>query len=306
MIYEPIYLHKALKYKPDKHLNLLAGRWIQLKIDGIGTQIVFNDGDVQIYAMSKAAVSGVFTNFTSKLPHLIEELKQFEFEGILQGELIADYIPEGSDPVGYVTGILHADNGIERQKDNKLKLILYEVPSHKGSYKLRYETLLKLFANAPYPDYIRWNPILTINDRANKKLDECFAKIINDNLEGVVLYDPTCLYKHSKTACQRNKGLIKIKAENETEVLCVEMIEGKEGKFKGTLGSMECVDRFGKQFHIGSFNITDEERNRIWNELETPFLVEMYYFMETDESYKLTRYKRARPDKNIEEWNKLD
>jgi hypothetical protein len=118
------------------------------------------------------------------------------------------------------------------------------------------------------------------------------------------------MYKHSQTACQRNKGLLKIKAENEREVLCVKKIEGniteKGGKFVGTLGSMDCVDSKGKTFNIGSFLITNKERDYIWNNLEEPFLVEMIYFEETEDSYKTPRLKRVRPDKSLADWNKID
>lgn len=306
-IYKPIFLHKALKYDPVKHKNLLTGRLIEEKLDGVGSQVVINGLDIQIYAMTKAAVSGEFSNFTDKLPHIVDELRLASLDnGIYQGELIANHFKDNNDNFGFVTGTLHADNALDRQVENKIKLVLYEVPSSIEPYYKRHEYLDTVFnINAfPYPlKYVSVNPIIGINDENDVVLEQRFQEIIDRAGEGVVLYDKNCLYKHSDKTCQRNKGLIKIKAADEKEVLCVEKIEGK-GKFQGSLGAIICKDNEGRTFHCGSFSIDDSQRQYIYDNVETPFVCEITYYRITDSSYKLPRLTRYRPDKDMDSWNR--
>lgn len=317
-IYKPIYLQKALKYKAKSHANLLKGRWIQEKLDGVGAQILLDEKGVRIFAMSTAEKSKVFTEWTAKLPHLVEEFSLLRiygsttdepFYGIIQGELYVDYFEPGNPNFGFVTGTLHADDALERQEVYKIKFLAYELPTDPMRYSSRYEILEILFNTCSEGygiefKYIGLNPILGVN-RTGKELETCFNEIVSHGREGVVLYDPNCLYKHSESSCQRNKGLIKIKSETEAEVLCVEMVEG-EGKYFGTLGAMICQDAEGRTFHIGSFGVNDVERFEIWSTMTPPFLVEMTYFEQTDKSYKLPRFKRVRLDKSIADWNKVD
>lgn len=308
-MYKPTFLHKALKYDPVKHKNLLVGRLIEEKLDGVGAQVVINWPDIQIYAMTKAAVSGEFSNFTRKLPHIIDEIDLANiYNGIYQGELIADHLEDNNDNFGFVTGTLHADDALERQIVNKIKLVLYEVPSSTEPYYKRHDYLDRVFnINAfPYPlKYVSVNPILGINDENNTILEDRFQEIMDRNGEGIVLYDPNCLYKHSDKACQRNKGLIKIKAADEKEVLCIEKIEGK-GKFQGSLGAIICQDNDGRTFHCGSFSIDDSQRQYIYDNVEPPFVCEITYYRITDTSYKLPRLTRYRPDKDVDSWNRCD
>jgi ATP-dependent DNA ligase len=322
--FSPIYLQKALKYDEEKHKKLLNGRWIQEKLDGVGAQVIFNREKIEIHAMTTAAKSGEFSNWTHKLPHLVEEFQYLQyygvagseniFTGIIQGELIADHLEPGNPNFGFVTGTLHADDAVERQSEYKIKFVAYEMPTSILPYHTRYENLQHLFnmcSSEGYNfDYISLNPILGVNDKDCNALEYHFNEIVSHGREGVVLYDPHCMYKHSNKTCQRNKGLLKIKSENETEVLCVEMLEGKEtdkgGKYQGTLGAMVCKDAEGRTFNIGSFNVNDAERQRIWDTMIPPFLVEMTYFEKTKDSYKLPRFKRIRKDKGIQDWNMVD
>lgn len=299
--YEPLWLQKATKLDLKKHAKDLPGRWLQTKLDGVGGQAVFNS-HVKMYGMSKAKVSGEFSNFTSKVPHIVDELASLDFEGILQGEILATHLPTCAENAHCVTGTLHADNGWERQDDWKLSYVVYDIPTHMGTYADRYAALQDLIEDGMF-DYISLNPILGVNE--NNSWETIFNKVVAEGGEGIILYDPCARYKHAKPGSknQRNRGVIKVKAEDEREVLCVELIEG-EGKYSGTLGAMICEDGEGRRFNIGSFNITDAERQEIWDNMKVPFVVEMIYYMRTEDSYKLPRLTRIRLDKDIDSWNK--
>lgn len=305
---KPCFLHKALKYDPATHAKLLKDRLIQEKLDGVGAQVLFGEDSIEIYAMTKASKSGEFSRWTDKLPHLVAEFNDMRsktgFFGSIQGELMVDYFQAGNPNFGFVTGTLHADDSVARQEKYKIKFVAYEMPTHPGTYIDRYRLLDDLFKEFAF-EWISLNPILAVNEFNNVELDDCFARIIARGGEGVVMYEPGCFYKHSAKGCQRNKGILKIKAENEREVLCTEMVEG-EGKYVGTLGALICEDGEGRTFHIGSFLADDKERQRLWNTMKVPFIVEMLYFEQTEESYKLPRYKRCRTDKPMSDWNKTD
>lgn len=303
-MYEPEWLQKATKLVLPKHAKDLPGRWCQLKLDGIGSQAVFNCNDIpEIYAMSKAAKSGEFTNFSEKIPHIQYELAGLDFTGILQGEILATHLPTCHENFGFTTGTLHADDAVERQgEDCRLKFVIYDMPSHPGPYKERYAAISDLLKGLNLK-YVSLNPILDIN--YENSWEKVFDEVVSAGGEGIILYDANALYKHAKPGQknQRNRGVIKVKAENECEVICIEMIEG-DGKYTGTLGAMTCVDGDGRQFNVGSFAISDEERKQIWDTMTVPGIVEITYYQQTPDSYKLPRLTRIRPDKDIDSWNK--
>jgi hypothetical protein len=339
--FSPECLQKATLYEESKHKKLLPGRWIQKKIDGNGAQVLCN-GDITIHAMQPAKVSGMFTDWTLKVPHIIKELEVLQnygingweepFQGVIQGELYVDYFEPGNPNFGFVTGTLRAEDALERQGlvGNRgiwypIKFVAYEMPSSQLKYKDRYEHLKNMFENCAKKGitfkYISLNPIMGLVSKSCEEVEICFNEIVSEGGEGLVLYDPNCYYKHDKNNkhCQRNVGLIKMKSENEREVLVVEMHEGdvteKGGKFVGSLGSVTCIDGEGRKFNIGSFSIDNTERQWIWDNLrdKLPFICEMTYFEKTDTankdsigSYKLARYIRTRLDKRIEDWNMVD
>jgi len=254
----------------------------------------------QYSTMTKAAVSGEFSNWTDKLPHIIDELSQFDFNGIIQGEILADHLLTTDQNFGFTTGTLHADNAVERQKENKLKLVIYDMPSYDNTYINRYNELEKMFDKVGNLKYVSLNPILVINN--NNEIEKCFDDLVSIGKEGVIAYEMSAKYKHSLTSCQRNKGVLKIKAASEKEVLCIEKIEGI-GKYTNTLGALRCVDSDGRDFHVGSFSIDDTQRQFIWDNVDVPFVCEIIYYQMTDTSYKLPRFTRYRPDKDVESWN---
>jgi len=300
--YKPFYAQKAKKIDLTKNTNL-EGWWITNKFDGVGSITTCND-IAQMYSISKAKVSGEFTNFSTKVPHLIEELNSLNYQGYLHGEIISDNFKTNEENFGYVTGTLHADDAVERQeKSGKLKYVIYDMPSHAGTYEERYCALSDLFKNKSNLKYVSLMPILGVNH--NDSWVSIFNSIVENGDEGCVLYNKENKYRMSDTSNLRNGGVVKCKASSEIEVLAIEKIEG-QGKFKGTLGAIKCIDAEGRTFNCGSFNIDDSQRDYIWNNVEVPCVVEIIYYQRTKDSYKLPRLTRYRPDKDINSWNRSD
>lgn len=297
--HKPIWLQKATKYVPKTHEKKIEGAWIEKKIDGYAVQAVSNT-EVKMYANSIAKVAGIFSDHTAAIPHIVKELEELDYNGILQGEVYADHLATGLLNFNYVKVMSAKDSYARQCKNGLLKYIVYDMPTHTGPYKERYEALADLFKRNPGMKYVSLINILDIN--YNGGWVDVFNKVVAQGGEGVVLYDQENLYKHNSGHNGRNPGIWKIKAEDAKEFIALEKVEG-EGKFNGTLGALMCVDGKGKKFKIGSFAIPDNERLEIWKDVDVPFYGEMRCFSETPDSYRHAIMTRYRPDKDANNFN---
>jgi len=306
MTITPIFTHKATKYNPALHSSLIEGTFVEEKLDGQAIQSTFNKDDIRLYANAKAKVSGKFTEYTEKCPHIVEELQQLEYDNIhLQGEVYSKHLPTSDANCRYTVGVLKDFNSYERQlAEGEVYYTIYDIPSAKYSkYEERYAILQDIFEGHSF-EYISVIPILGINE--NGSWVETFNELEKQGKEGVVLYAPSALYKYSKGESNgRNNSIWKIKTMDEKEVCIIDKIEGT-GKFKNTCGALIAIDGDGKQFKIGSLAVTDEERDYIWNEVECPCICEIRYMQETLDDYRHAVLTRLRLDKDVDSWNKED
>lgn len=307
----PIYTHKPTKYIQEKHANKIEGAFCLRKYDGQSLQIIFNSGDIKIYANSPAKVSKVFNEYTNSLPHIIDELHKLDNiiadldlnHLHLQGEVYSDHLQTEKQNFDYTCGVIKDHNSYERQlKEGLTKFVVYDIPSHGNlTYRNRYSYMQSLFEGKNFK-YISLAPILGINK--NESWKEYFNQMVDQGHEGIVLYNPTGVYKYSENSNGRNSTMWKIKVHSngDKEVMVTEILEGK-GKDANTIGKLKCIDGNGKEFKIGSFAINDEERKWIYDNCTPPFLVEMSFMEETSKSYRHTVMTRLRLDKSIDDWN---
>jgi len=313
MTYTPLYTHKATKYIPEDHSSKIEGTWIEQKIDGQSIQSTFNNGEIKLYARSKAKKSKQFAEYTHKVPHIVNELRvlnnklaDLDLDGLhLQGEIYSDHLATEKLNFDYTVGVLKDHKSYERQcVEGLTKYIIYDIPSSGMlSYKERYQLLQSLFKDTTF-EYISLIPILGVN--TNGSWVDYFNDIVAQKKEGIVLYQPDAPYKFSDNSNGVNPAIWKIKAQAEREVLVIEKVQGKPGKYENTMGVAIAVDGKGKRARIGSFAMTDEFRDFIWREVECPFIAEMRFMMETKEDYRHAIMTRYRPDKDIDDWNKVD
>jgi ATP-dependent DNA ligase len=311
MKYEPIYTHKPTKYIPSIHAGKIEGSFVMRKYDGQSMQATFNDGDIKIFANTEATVSKVFKEYTNAVPHIINELREIDntladldIDGLhLQGEMYSDNLETEQANFNYCVGVLKDHNSYERQlKEGLVKFVIYDIPSLENyKYKDRYSYMESLFVNKSFK-YISLAPILGINE--NGSWVEYFNDMVQQGHEGIVLYDPNALYKFTVIFgnTPRNNGIWKIKIKNEREVCVTEIIEGV-GKYKDNVGALKCIDVSGKEFKVGSFAISDTEKQWIYDNCTPPFLIEMRYMEETVDSYRHPIMTRLRLDKDVEDWN---
>lgn len=301
---KPIYTHKPKKYDTIKDVNKIEGAYCLRKYDGQSLQIIFDSGNIKIYANSPSKVAKVFNEYTNSLTHIINELKQININHLhLQGEVYSDHLPTEKQNFDYTCGVIKDHNSYERQlKEGLVKFVVYDIPSHGNlPYRDRYSYMQTLFNDKDFK-YVSLAPILGINENGNWK--EYFNQMIEQGREGIVLYAPDGVYKYSENSNGRNPSMWKIKVHSngDKEVMVTEILEGK-GKDANTIGKLKCIDGNGKEFKIGSFAINDEERKWIYDNCTPPFLVEMSFMEETSKSYRHTVMTRLRLDKSVDDWN---
>lgn len=307
---EPIFVMKAKPFNPEKHD---IDKWfVQEKYDGVRIQIVVNTlDDIKIYSRNKTKSTGTFNNYTDKLPHIIEHLREklmkcppmFHTQ-IYDGEALAFEQGSREKNFTYVTGTLNADDAAARQLANELiSVVLFNIPLIDEEYRYILTYLHLYFTQNRAPIM---SPITTCNVDGSAMIR--FDQIIHSGGEGIILYNPVGKYKFGKTTCSVSNDVLKIKDRMEREVKVIDMAEGV-GKDAGTCGALICDDGRGKIIRVGT-GLTEGDvsergsRNWMWaHKNDIPFIVEMFYHSETPDSYRLPVFKRDRLyDKSIDEW----
>lgn len=316
MVIEPSLLMKAKPYNPKTHTNLNG--WIsETKYDGVSGQIVVNGlNDIKIYSGNVIKKTNTFNDYTAKLPHVVKSMRMalssvpdiYQTQKY-QGEFVIAR-PKGmsrEEAFTYVSGTLNADDALQRQvKQHPIYFICYNIPTMDDQpYGVIIARISALFARRLN---IKNNECVcaAAYDIIGEKYDfmELYERSISNGDEGIVIYNPLAKYKHSVKTNVRTNDCIKMKDINECEVKVVSITEGV-GKRKNMVGALVCEDGNGRKVNIGSFkNFSDADLINIWNMRDkVPFIVDMAYHSQTEDSYRNPRLVRIRTDKTIEEWN---
>lgn len=88
---------------------------------------------------------------------------------------------------------------------------------------------------------------------------EMFQYFIDDGYEGIIIRNMDAPYVR-----RRSPFIMKFKPKKSDIYDIVGYVEGK-GKYAGTIGTLKCQGNDGTIFEIGSFSVTDSEREKMWN-----------------------------------------
>ena len=194
--------------------------------------------------------------------HILDEIEKLGLtDYFIDGELIRNNIDGIDDEENFrrTTSIVNSDS----EDKTEIDFIIYEIMPRTefengctDTYKQRLEKLNefeKLFKekNCKYLKVVDRYYQGTDHTQIQKWLDYTESK----RLEGCMLNRDT-LYKKT-----RNNGILKVKAWKHCDLRVIGMEEGK-GKYAGTLGKL-VVDYKGNELRLSG--MTDEERNRFWN-----------------------------------------
>lgn len=131
-----------------------------VKKDGDWAMLIhYSKGNNLIRSRSISKVTGVYGDYTAKLPHICEAMDQLPDATVLLAELCWDEPNTNANTVGTILRCLPA-KAIERQKDKKLKALVFDslmicnIDNTSEQYIMRFmeaEDLLKdLLPNNPY------------------------------------------------------------------------------------------------------------------------------------------------------------
>ena len=117
-------------------------------------------------------------------------------------------------------------------------------------------------------------PVDTRIAKSLKDVETYTLSLVRHGYEGSIVRDPRGMYK----ALSR-RYMMKWKPGGRDKYKLIEMLEGR-GKYKGTLGALIVEAENSDRFHVGSFKLTDGERNALWKkrkELEGKVWVQIRY-----------------------------
>ena len=199
--------------KRQDMINNKNGEYIATeKHDGDwGMFIHYSKGHNLIRSRSISKVTGVYGDYTEKLPHLCDEMDNWPDDTVVLAEICWDEYGTNANTVGTILRCLPA-KAIERQKDKKLSALIFDVLMYKGLdlTVLPYEkriTFYALYFTQPiadnltpqelsfYPHYFKRTQIFTTN------FAEAADDIISRGGEGVVIQRKDYVYSPgSRTA----------------------------------------------------------------------------------------------------------
>ena len=123
----------------------------------------------------------------------------------------------------------------------EVKFYIFDMPKIKANFSIKYEKMKEISKSSKFIEVI---PQILVKN--NDEVFEFLDKVIEKGGEGVVAREPNLIYEN-----KRSSKILKIKKFKDAECEVVRLNEGT-GKFKGLMGSLECKDKSGVVFKIGS------------------------------------------------------
>ena len=152
----------------------------------------FCKGNNLIRSRSISKVTGVYGDYTAKVPHIVEEMDNWPDNTVVLAELCWDQDGTNANTVGTILRCLPA-KAVERQKENKLKAVVFD---------------MLMFANKDLTDFgyyrrfTQWASFIDAQDYKYIKLTELFEndfaeaadRIIAGGGEGIVIQRKDYVY----------------------------------------------------------------------------------------------------------------
>jgi ATP-dependent DNA ligase len=183
--------------------------------------IHYSKGNNLIRSRSISKVTGVYGDYTAKVPHIVEEMDEWPDNTVVLAELCWDQDGTNANTVGTILRCLPA-KAVERQKENKLKAVVFDVLMLNGEdmtdmgYYFRLEEVLLM----PRGLYTYPTEVIT------QDFAEAADRIIAGGGEGIVIQ--RCDYTYNPGSRTAWKTL-KLKQQlPEMELKVVETLEPKK------------------------------------------------------------------------------
>ena len=169
----------------------------------------------------------------------------------------------------------------------QVKLMLFDMPKHKGTFLERLKAMKSLVAKA-HSQYLEVVEQSEISDQ--KTLMNRLYKVTKEGGEGLMIHKKSSLY-----IATRNDDLLKLKTFEDAEAMVLSYVKG-EGKYQGMMGAILVENEEGIRFKIGGGFSVEQRKN------PPPIgsIVTYKYFGKTkDNKPRFTSFLSLRPDYNF-------
>ena len=161
------------------HLKWLA----QKKIDGVRCWASIGNEGVKLTGRSGS-------DYTSKFPEIVDELKTLNFRGVLDGEIVCDDFDKTASRV-------HTENKLKSSllvKEYPAKLWIFDIVPNEANKGVIYSKRLEILTQMAlgFKNYLKL--IGTTND-----LISLWERAKNDNWEGIIIKNPFSVYEHKRS-----------------------------------------------------------------------------------------------------------
>lgn len=168
----------------------------------------------------------------------------------LDGELCV-----GRGKFNETSSIVRKTKDVEKYSNDWLEKITYHVfdapENNSWPFERRLSYLYEIIGN----NYKHIQIVKQTIIKGKKDIDNELKRITTLGGEGLMLREYNSIYEG-----KRSKSLLKVKEFHDMEVKIIGYKDGT-GKYKGKVGSFDCINKEGHTFNCGS-GLTDEERDK--------------------------------------------
>ncbi len=228
-----------------------------VKKDGDWAMLIhYTKGNNLIRSRSISKVTGVYGDYTAKLPHICELMDKLPDNTVLLAELCWDEPGTNANTVGTILRCLPA-KAVERQKEKKLKALVFDCLMCDGYdntnvyYELRFGLASRLMLENIFPSEYMYMTQRCKLDEHHENFLEWADEIIAEGGEGLVIQRKDNPYMPGTRTAWKTLKLKQSLPEMELKV--IDVLEPKrlyEGDCPDTWPYLEvfgqCVDKEGK------------------------------------------------------------
>lgn len=164
-----------------------------VKKDGDWSMLIhYNKGNNLIRSRSISSVTGVYGDYTAKVPHICDEMDKLPDNTVLLAELCWDEPGTNANTVGTILRCLPA-KAVERQKDHKLKALVFDALMIGGedisddAYVCRFKDASELLTQYVFPSNLMYMTQRVYPDEHHDNFLEWADEIISEGGEGLVI-----------------------------------------------------------------------------------------------------------------------
>lgn len=235
------------EYKFSEVINS-GDYFAELKKDGYWYQYEkTNEGQVYLFSRNKSVTTGILTEKSNNVPHIIEAFDNVPNGTIIIGEIY--YPGKESKDVTKIMGCL-PEKAIERQKKNgKIHFYIYDIIKYQGEILIekgsleRYKILKNLYNKIELYKY----DFIELADIYTENIQEEIVSALNRGEEGMVLKRKEAPYSPGKRPAW---DTIKIKKVDYLDAICIGFCDATK-------------EYTGKDIDAWGYNIRVSDNNRL-------------------------------------------